>query len=97
MTLSACQKQQLSVTDFIKAVDSSGWLRHLKAIYDCGEFVAKSVADGISCVVHCSDGWDRTAQTVSIAQLILDPYYRTIDGFEVVIARSVNNATRAHF
>ncbi|KAK6060561.1 hypothetical protein COOONC_01783, partial [Cooperia oncophora] len=37
---------------------------------------------GITCVVHCSDGWDRTAQTVSLAQLILDPFYRTIHGFQ---------------
>ena len=31
-------------------------------------------------VVHCSDGWDRTSQTCSLAQLILDGYYRTIQG-----------------
>ena len=34
-----------------------------------------------SVVVHCSDGWDRTAQTVATAELLLDPYYRTIEGF----------------
>ena len=27
---------------------------------------------------HCSDGWDRTSQTCALAQLMLDPYYRTI-------------------
>ncbi|KAK6036262.1 hypothetical protein COOONC_26233, partial [Cooperia oncophora] len=42
---------------------------------------------GITCVVHCSDGWDRTAQTVSLAQLILDPFYRTIHGFQVLIEK----------
>ena len=31
-----------------------------------------------SAIVHCSDGWDRTAQLVSLAELLLDPYYRTI-------------------
>ena len=31
-----------------------------------------------SVLVHCSDGWDRTAQLVALAELILDPYYRTI-------------------
>jgi len=29
-------------------------------------------------LVHCSDGWDRTSQVVALAQLMLDPYYRTI-------------------
>lgn len=36
-----------------------------------------------SVVVHCSDGWDRTAQITALAMLMLDPYYRTIRGFEV--------------
>jgi myotubularin-related protein 3/4 len=30
-------------------------------------------------LVHCSDGWDRTPQIVALAELLLDPYYRTID------------------
>ncbi len=34
-------------------------------------------------LVHCSDGWDRTAQTCGLASLMLDPYYRTIQGYEV--------------
>lgn len=29
-------------------------------------------------LVHCSDGWDRTPQIVALAELLLDPYYRTI-------------------
>ena len=36
-----------------------------------------------SVVVHCTDGWDRTAQLAALAMLMLDPYYRTIRGFEV--------------
>jgi myotubularin-related protein 1/2 len=35
---------------------------------------------GVSVLVHCSDGWDRTAQIVSLCMLIADPYYRTFDG-----------------
>ena len=29
-----------------------------------------------SCVVHCSDGWDRTSQLTSLSMLLLDSYYR---------------------
>ena len=36
-----------------------------------------------SVLVHCSDGWDRTAQLTGLALIMLDSYYRTIEGFEV--------------
>ncbi|KAJ3357976.1 hypothetical protein HDU83_000033 [Entophlyctis luteolus] len=34
-----------------------------------------------------SDGWDRTAQLCSLAELCLDPYYRTIEGFAVLVEK----------
>lgn len=40
-----------------------------------------------SVLIHCSDGWDRTAQLSALAMLLLDPYYRTIRGFEVLIEK----------
>ena len=39
--------------------------------------------EGASVLVHCSDGWDRTAQTCSLATLMIDPFYRTLHGFMV--------------
>lgn len=59
-----------------------------------------------SVVVHCSDGWDRTGQLTSLAMLMLDGYYRTIRGFEVLLEKEwlsfghrfqlVNTASRTH-
>lgn len=43
--------------------------------------------EGHSVLVHCSDGWDRTPQLVASAQLLLDPYYRTIKGFAVLVEK----------
>lgn len=40
-----------------------------------------------SVLVHCSDGWDRTAQLTALSMIMLDPYYRTIVGFEVLIEK----------
>lgn len=46
----------------------------------------QAISDGVSVLVHCSDGWDRTAQTCSLAGLMLDPYYRTMQGFQVGVS-----------
>ena len=42
---------------------------------------------GVSCLVHCSDGWDRTSQLTATAEILLDGYYRAIDGFVALVQR----------
>lgn len=41
--------------------------------------------EGRPVLVHCSDGWDRTPQIVALAKILLDPYYRTLEGFQVLV------------
>lgn len=77
-----------SMTDFLWGLENSGWLKHIKAVLDAGAFIARAVADeGVSVLVHCSDGWDRTAQACSVASVLLDPFYRTIRGLMVLIEK----------
>ncbi|XP_053734928.1 myotubularin-related protein 7a [Synchiropus splendidus] len=77
-----------SMSHFLEGLENSGWLKHIKAVLDAGVFVAKAVAEeGVSVLVHCSDGWDRTAQVCSVASLLLDPYYRTLKGLMVLIEK----------
>ena len=40
-----------------------------------------------STLVHCSDGWDRTAQLAATAQLLMDPFYRTCRGFGILVEK----------
>ncbi|KAL7835392.1 hypothetical protein SRHO_G00277390 [Serrasalmus rhombeus] len=80
--------RSLSVTDYLVGLENSGWLRHIKAIVDAAIFLTKAVTvEGASVLVHCSDGWDRTAQVCSLGALLMDPYYRTIKGFMVLIEK----------
>lgn len=49
--------------------------------------LARNLTEGFNCLVHCSDGWDRTSQLCALGALLLDPYYRTIEGFQVLIEK----------
>lgn len=49
--------------------------------------MALYLLQGDSVVVHCSDGWDRTSQLCALAQVLIDPYFRTIDGLKVLIEK----------
>ncbi|XP_062844357.1 myotubularin-related protein 8 isoform X2 [Trichomycterus rosablanca] len=83
-----CAQKSPSMSDYLTGLESSGWLRHIKAVMDAGVFLAKAVGDeGASVLVHCSDGWDRTAQVCSLACILLDPYYRTIKGLMVLVEK----------
>ncbi|KAF7659555.1 hypothetical protein LDENG_00296710 [Lucifuga dentata] len=80
--------RSLSMSDYLMGLESCGWLRHIKAVVDAAIFLTKAVTvEGASVLVHCSDGWDRTAQVCSLGALLMDPYYRTIKGFMVLIEK----------
>ena len=64
------------------------WFDHLKLLLKSADrIVSKIHHDGQSVVLHCSDGWDRTAQLASLAQLLMDGYFRTVKGFCVLIEK----------
>ena len=71
-----------------EALRKSGWLRHISAILEGTILIVRNVHVNSSHVlIHCSDGWDRTSQMSALAQLCLDPYYRTIRGFQILIEK----------
>ena len=68
-------------------MDSTQWLTYLSTLLSSACRVSRELSAGRSVLVHCSDGWDRTPQIVSLAEIILDPYYRTLKGFQVLVDR----------
>uniref|UniRef100_A0A8C7ZFG3 phosphatidylinositol-3,5-bisphosphate 3-phosphatase n=1 Tax=Oryzias sinensis TaxID=183150 RepID=A0A8C7ZFG3_9TELE len=73
---------------WLSNLESTHWLEHIKLILAGALRIADKVESGkTSVVVHCSDGWDRTTQLTSLAMLMLDGYYRTIRGFEILIEK----------
>ncbi|KAM4700123.1 phosphatidylinositol-3,5-bisphosphate 3-phosphatase MTMR4 isoform 2-T2 [Discoglossus pictus] len=72
--------------NWLSALESTKWLQHLSVMLKAATVVANAVdREGRPVLVHCSDGWDRTPQIVSLAKVLLDPYYRTLEGFQVLV------------
>jgi rhodanese-related sulfurtransferase len=66
-------------------LSDSKWLHHLSDILGGAVYMCQMLERGEPVLVHCSDGWDRTSQLSALSQLLLDPYYRTIDGFRHLV------------
>ncbi|KAM9822265.1 myotubularin-related protein 3 isoform X2 [Syngnathus typhle] len=72
--------------NWLSALESTKWLQHLSLLLKAALLVVNAVdRDQRPVLVHCSDGWDRTPQIVALSKLLLDPYYRTIEGFQVLV------------
>uniref|UniRef100_A0A673JR89 phosphatidylinositol-3,5-bisphosphate 3-phosphatase n=1 Tax=Sinocyclocheilus rhinocerous TaxID=307959 RepID=A0A673JR89_9TELE len=72
--------------NWLSALESTKWLQHLSLLLKASLLVVNAVdRDHRPVLVHCSDGWDRTPQIVALAKLLLDPYYRTIEGFQMLV------------
>ena len=76
-----------NMKNFLSKFEDTKWLDYISDILSGSITVSNYLMKGINVLVHCSDGWDRTAQVCSLAQIILDPYYRTIEGFAVLIEK----------
>ncbi|XP_067934289.1 myotubularin-related protein 13-like [Watersipora subatra] len=73
---------------FNKLVAESGWLVQIQSILQyAGACVDLLDAQGASVILALEDGWDITAQITSIAEMLLDPYYRTFEGFHTLIEK----------
>jgi len=82
-----CEQKTETMETFLQGIEQSQWLRHLRAVLEASVYMADAIVLGTSVVVHCSDGWDRTSQTCAVAQLLLDPFYRTIQGYQALIEK----------
>jgi len=64
------------------------WLKYIRSILQGSVKIASLLLkQKCSVLVHCSDGWDRTSQVTALSQIIVDGYFRTIAGFQVLIEK----------
>ncbi|XP_078171309.1 phosphatidylinositol-3-phosphatase myotubularin-1-like isoform X4 [Carex rostrata] len=77
-----------SMSGSASTLGDTGWLTHVQNVLSGAAWIAARIAfESASVLVHCSDGWDRTTQLVSLASLLLDPYYRTFKGFQALVEK----------
>lgn len=73
--------------EIISGPENSKWLEHIRGILEGVTKILYLMNRDTTVLVHCSDGWDRTAQLTSLSMLMLDKYYRTTRGFQVLIEK----------
>jgi myotubularin-related protein 6/7/8 len=66
----------------------SSWLKHISALLEGTAIITRNIhVNNSHVLIHCSDGWDRTSQLAALAEICLDPYYRTMRGFAVLVEK----------
>jgi len=69
-------------------VEDTKWLSHIRLILAAAWETAFWIqVHRLPVLLHCSHGWDRTSQVAVLAQLMLDPYYRTRQGFATLVEK----------
>lgn len=79
---------QGSENSLTRTIENLEWFEQLKSIQDCANSIVDMIdSQGKSILLAIEEGWDLTPQITSIAQLCMDPYYRTFEGFRVLIEK----------
>ncbi|KAH7822026.1 putative Myotubularin [Monocercomonoides exilis] len=81
-------KKRIRWEAFEASVLATRWPEYISLLLSS----AKSLSVRMTChgqhiLIHCSDGWDRTPALCSLTAMMLCPFYRTIDGFVVLVEK----------
>jgi len=73
---------------YLSSIEDTGWLKEISTLLDYALCIMTSLnKNNASVLVSLGNGIERVAQLSSLVQLLIDPYYRTLDGFQVLIQK----------
>src|SRR3990167_3116094 len=79
---------QNSEEHWFTALDNTHWLEHVSSLMSGAFQIINFMNSGASVfLLSPGNGWDRGCQLSSLAQLWMDPFYRTLRGFIILIEK----------
>uniref|UniRef100_H3DHN1 Zgc:154055 n=1 Tax=Tetraodon nigroviridis TaxID=99883 RepID=H3DHN1_TETNG len=84
----ACGDGSHNMDRWLSKLENSKWLTNVQTALSTAGLLAECVErDGHSVLIHGSDGRDSTLLISTLAQLIMDPCCRTLEGFLMLVER----------
>lgn len=72
---------------FYTLLDKTCWLLYVSMCLKYADSAATTMKNGITVVLQENEGRDMSCVISSLTQILLDPYYRTTNGFETLIQK----------
>jgi len=83
-----CLSPNTNDVQWMQLIENTNWPSMIRLILSAAWQTAFHVHyNRLPVLVHCSHGWDRTSQVPALAQLLLDPHYRTREGFSTLVEK----------
>ena len=62
----------------ISKLEQTQWYDFVYLLLKSSVEISDKLRKSNSVLIHCSDGWDRSTQLITLTEIILDPFFRTI-------------------